>query len=52
MLTKVYNFESTSVITLIEDLDVNLKHDLDLLSKVYELTHVFDQTNQQTVFKD
>lgn len=52
MLTKIYNFESTSVITIIEDLDINQKHDLDLLNKVQELTNVFDQTNQQTVFKD
>lgn len=34
MLTKIYNFESTSVLTIIEDLDVNQKNDLDLLTKV------------------
>jgi len=34
MLTKIYNFESSSIFTIIEDMNIDDKHDLDLLTKL------------------
>jgi hypothetical protein len=51
MLTKIYNFDTSNLFSVIEDLNIEDKHDLDLLQKLYELTNVFDQSNQSTVFR-
>lgn len=34
MLTKIYNFDSSSLFTVIEDLNLDDKHDNDLLHKL------------------